>query len=147
MQLIIILAIILFFSLADAVIYVLMRSRAYTRIARMNESEDQMYKEIQEINDEVKELKNQEDRLRKSVILLEKEESEISQIQNQSNKLSAETILLQENIIDSQQLQKAQKYLENNNSSMHIVDALILLNIINLDTANYVRSKLKGNSR
>ena len=146
MQLLIILGLILFFALTDAGIYVLLRSKAYTRIATLKASEDNMYKEIQELSDEVKELKNQEDRLRKSVILLEREEAQATLSQEQLGSLSAESILLQENIVSSEQLQKAQNYLENNNSSMHIVDALILLNIINLATANYVRSKLKGNS-
>lgn len=146
MQLLIILALILFFALTDAVIYVLLRSRAYTKISQLNANEDYMYNEIQELNDEVKELKNQEDRLRKSLVLLEKEESEASQLQEQSDSLSAEAILLQEDIVSSQQLHKAQKYLENNHSSMHVLDALILLDIIDLDTASYVRSKLKESS-
>ncbi len=146
MQLLIILSLIFVFALIDAVIYVLLRSRAYTKIDRLNESEENMYKEIQELSDEVKELKNREDRLRKSLIELEKEEADASSSSKESEALSAESVLLEEDIISSQQLQKAKNYLENNQSSIHILDALILLNIIDLNTANYVRSKLHRSS-
>ncbi len=141
MQLALILLLLFIFALADAFIYTHIKNRAEQGIQALDKKKETLLTQHKELDDEVNKLRREHTRLQGRYNLLKQEMRSEPQPSQQKSSLTPEDILLQEELITSEQLEKAQSYIQRNHSPLSLLDALILLNIIDLDTANYVKAK------
>lgn len=141
MQLALILALLFIFALTDAFIYVQIKKRAEQSIRALDKKKEDLLAQHKALDEEVNELRREHTRLQGRYNLLKQQRQTEPQPSKQNSSLTPEDILLQEELITSEQLEKAQSYIQRNHSPLSLLDALILLNIIDLDTANYVKTK------
>jgi len=141
MQLAFILLLLFIFALADAFIYVQIKRRAERSIHDLDRKKEELLAQHKALDEEVNELRREHTRLQGRYNLLKQQKRPECQPIKQNSSLTPEDILLQEELITSEQLEKAQSYIQRNHSPLSLLDALILLNIIDLETANYVKTK------
>ncbi len=142
MQLLLIISLILIFAVLDAFIYSHLKTRADTAIYRMDNDRKALQANLAELQKEVQELKKSEAGLKQKRIDLHKE---ASQEEGRSVELTKkpEELLLFDKIITPNQLSRAKKYIQENSSRLSILEALLLLNIIDAETASSVRGRIQ----
>jgi cell shape-determining protein MreC len=143
MQLLLIISLILIFAVLDAFIYSHLKTRTETALDRMDRDKKALQEQAAELEQQVQELKKTEQRLKQERLDLEK-----GQTENESEDLKTaqkpEELLLFDKIISPDQLARAKKYIQENASRLSILEALLLLNIIDAETASSVRSRIRA---
>lgn len=142
MQLLLIITFILIFAVLDAFIHSHLKSRAETAIDRMDRDRKALQAQLAGLQEEVQELKKTEAGLKQEQLDLQKErDNPEGRSLDMAHK--PEELLLFDKTITPGQLSRAKKYIQENASRLSILEALLLLNIIDADTASSVRTRLQ----
>jgi len=143
MQLLLIISFILIFAVLDAFIYSHLKSRTEIALDRLDRDKKTLQEQVANLEQQVQELKATEQRLEQERLDLEK-----GRIEQQSEDLKTtqkpEELLLFDKIISPNQLARAKKYIQENASRLSVLEALLLLNIIDAETASSVRSRIRA---
>lgn len=143
MEIVWISALILIFAVLDAIIYKQLKLRTRSRIKILEGQHADLQQKHQDLVATVQALKDQEQQLRMKKHMLEqglKDKKAKPEAQPQE---SMEDMLLRKEFATPEQIQKAKRYIKNNHAPMSLLDALIMLDVLDLDTANELRKKQK----
>jgi seryl-tRNA synthetase len=145
MNLLLISGIVLIFIVVDFIVYIYLKRWHDSKLQSLQEKEESLNEYYQSQVDDIEDLKKTERKLQNQLYELkaQKKESEREKSQSSAPKPSRpEQVLLQENIISEEQINKAKKYLENNQQAwMDVIDILMILGFIDLETVNYAKTK------
>ncbi|MFP4392402.1 MAG: hypothetical protein ACOC43_13780 [Desulfohalobiaceae bacterium] len=91
----------------------------------------------------VQELKEQEQKLRLKKNLLEQSWRKKETNSSEEAQESMEEMVLRKELATPEQIQKAKRYIQNNHLPMSVLDALIMLDVLDLETAKALKQNLK----
>lgn len=146
MEILWIVSLILFFAVLDAIIYNKLKSKAKSRANSLENEQQELHQQHQDLAAKVQELKEQEQKLRLKKNLLEKGLQNQEAEPEEELQESMEEMLLRQEIATQDQIQKAKKYIQNNHLPMSVLDALIMLDMVDLNTANELKKSLQQRS-
>ncbi|MFW6388552.1 MAG: hypothetical protein ACOCY9_01465 [Desulfohalobiaceae bacterium] len=134
---------ILIFAVLDALVYTKLKSRAKSRVNLLNSQEEELYRQHQDLAAKVQELKEQEQKLRLKKNLLEQSWRKKETNSSEEAQESMEEMVLRKELATPEQIQKAKRYIQNNHLPMSVLDALIMLDVLDLETAKALKQNLK----
>ena len=143
MQLLLIISFILIFAVLDAFIYSHLKSRTEIALDRLDRDKKNLQEQVAKLDQQVQELKATEQRLDQERLDLEEGRTE-HESEDQKTTQKPEELLLFDKIVSPSQLARAKKYIQENASRLSVLEALLLLNIIDAETASSVRSRIRA---
>jgi predicted nuclease with TOPRIM domain len=143
MEAVIIVGMVLIFSAADFFIYMKIKEKFQNQTHTLSEELKKTKKKYEELVQEVKNLKAEMQKLEGEYVKIKNREVN-KIIEKKSSKPTVTEILLSEKLATSEDIKKAKDFIKNNNSPFSLVDVLVLLGKIDIQTADYVKSKISG---
>ena len=143
MEAVIIVGMVLIFSAADFFIYMKIKENFQNQTYTLSEELKKTKKKYEELVQEVKNLKAEMQKLEGEYVKIKNREVN-KIIEKKSSKPTVTEILLSEKLATSEDIKKAKDFIKNNNSPFSLVDVLVLLGKIDIQTADYVKSKISG---
>lgn len=129
----------------DIFVYLKIKENFVQSEVKLNEEFEIIQREYEKEKEELKNLKLKHEELEREYVRIKNLEAQ-KRTKKSEQKITELDVLIKERIVTKNEIKKAQDFIKNNGSSFSVVDALLLLGKIDLKTAEYVRSKVSGES-